>query len=110
MDKFYQDMDARAATVQQQQDKELEEKWRAAVEKYAAKGRPVRNVQCNVQFQPRREVLDRLQSKTVKLAAMWSPPTNDVDAVGRVTQKCGYYTIYVIDNRWFSLNPDDSKR
>lgn len=111
MEQFYNEMDALAIAVQLEQDKEVEELWLAAVKAGADKGSPVSVTRCKLNFRPRREVLNRLESKNIKLAAIYYGPTTQVDEHGRTLQRCRYYEIYVRDNRWFNyFYIDDSRK
>lgn len=110
MEQFYRDMESRAAAVQLEQDKQVTDLWKAAVEKGAERGTPVRNIRCKLKFRPRREVLDKLQTNDIKLAAAYYRPTSTVDEFGRTTQVCGYYEVYVRDTGWFSSFEDYSRK
>jgi hypothetical protein len=110
MEQFYIEMESRAIAVQLEQDKKVEEEWRAAVRAGADKGSPVRLTRCKLNFRPRREVLNRLESGDIKLAAIYHRPTTQVDEHGRTTQTCSYYEIYVRENGWFNFWIDDSRK
>lgn len=109
MEEFYKDMEAKSLSVQLDQDKNLEEQWKAAVKRNADNGRRPQDTILKIPFRPRRKVLDALGTKDVKLGARHHPPETTIDEHGCSTRKNGYFVVYVQRKGWFCVNYDDSE-